>query len=285
MRNKNKSKKLGFIFISVAALLTLTAAKQAAAPPTELDRILAGCADYCDKLAHASLHFVCRENIEEIIYALAISLAWKRGLSTRMDGQHQGVESNRYEYDYQLIRKNGSIEEKRTLLKKNGKEKKEDNAELKTKRFYSKRAVFGPVGLLSQAIQSEFNYKIIGHDMFEDREVVIIEAKPREKKSEHPNHGKIWIDTENFSVLKFEVEQKSLAGFKNPRNTRIKPQIIVTYHYGFEKNGLRFPSRTECVENYIPRGGAIHLKTIKAADTVFTYTDYKFFIVDVSVKY
>ena len=114
-----------FILICIAALFTLTAAKQDTAHQTELDRILSECAAYCDKLAHASLHFICRENIEEILYVRKISWAWKQALRTRSEGQHQGTEINRYEYDYQLVRKDDSIEENRTLLKENGKEKKE----------------------------------------------------------------------------------------------------------------------------------------------------------------
>ncbi len=36
--------------------------------PEELDAILNKCAVYCEKLAHASLYFVCNERIEEDRY-------------------------------------------------------------------------------------------------------------------------------------------------------------------------------------------------------------------------
>ena len=48
-----------------------------------------------------------------------------------------------------MIKKGKDIKESRILIEENGEERYEKNAPLKTKRFYSLKSVFGPVGFLS----------------------------------------------------------------------------------------------------------------------------------------
>ena len=113
----------------------------------------------------------------------------------------------------------------------------------------------------------------------------MIEALPKIKMKDKPNYGKIWVDKEDFSVLKIEIEAESLAGFENlkemSKKRRIRPIITVTHDYGLEKKGIRFPSKTIFEESYIGLGTG----KFRASRTIITYDDYRFFTVDVKVKH
>ena len=254
----------------------------------ELKVILKKCAEYCERLTNSALFFVCKETIKEEIYqghfARSPSITVSGNIRIRGSGG-RNIERNAYVYDYQLIKKGEKVEESRILLEENGKKKYEKNALLKTKRFYSKRSVFGPVGLLSKKWQDKYDYKIIKEKTIEGRKAFVIEAKPKMEIEGKPNYGKIWIDKEDFSILKIEIEQESLAGFERLeqqiKKRKIKPLFTITHNYFIEKEGIRFPSKTVFEEKYIGR----RRRRIKASKTNITYDNYRFFVVDVKVIY
>jgi len=248
-----------------------------------LAEILKKCSEYCERLAQSSLFFVCEEKIEERIYGY-----WYLGFSssyryTRSDPQK--VDKNSYLYDYQLIKKGNQIEERRILLEENGKKKNDKNAELKTKRFFSRRPIFGPVGLLSKDSQEFYEYKILKEDTLEGRQVIILETKPKSKMENRPNYGKIWIDKEDSSILKIETEEESIVGYETLRKELEKqglsPSLKATHYYYTKEKGLRFPSRTIFEESY---SGAKLRGKIKKSETTFVYDNYRFFTVEVEVK-
>jgi len=259
---------------------------------TELDKILEKGADYCKRLAKSALFFVCEEKIEEEIYQYRPTIGSRVVIDANQETQRVYyvrrprpiIEKNIYIYDYQLIKKGGKIEESRILLEENKEKRYEKNSKLKTKRFYSKKSIFGPVGLLNKDWQEMYNYKIIKEATIDGREATVIEATPRMKMEEKPNYGKVWVDKKDFSVLKIEIEEESLAGFESFKEVRkkqnIKPVITVAHYYGIEKNGIRFPSKTVFEESYfIPNIGRL-----KDSKTTITYDKYRFFIVEVDVK-
>lgn len=278
----------------------------------DLDEILEKCAEYCEKLANSALFFVCQENIKEEIYHVlrgrGVMVVSGYSSSSSTDTTSTGTsgtivvssriyrekypgprfERNTYVYDYQLVKKGEKIEERRTLLEENGEKKNEKNAPLKTKRFYSKKSVFGPVGLLSREWHELYNYKILGKKSIKGREAFVIEAKPKKKIEDKPNYGKIWVDTEDFSILKIEIKQESLAGYeklkeelKDIKKMGIKPVITIIHEYGIEKNGIRFPSKTTFKEDYV----GVNIRRAKKSRLTVTYDDYKFFTVETEVKY
>jgi hypothetical protein len=252
-----------------------------------LEDILDKCAVYCEKLANASLFFVCTERVEETRYKHYFPrFAYSR------DPFAKKVEDNKYIYDYQLIKKGNRIEEKRILLEENGKKKNEKNAQLKTRMFYSKRSVFGPVGLLARKNHDKYNYEVVDEESVHEREAVVIEATPKSEMRDMPNYGKIWVDREDYSILKIEVAEESLVGFKQVKETskfKSTPMISVTHYYAEvyktdKDQVIRFPSQTVFLcEKYLYKRG-YKIKVI-AAKTQYIYDNYKFFTVDVDVKY
>jgi hypothetical protein len=257
----------------------------------ELETILKKCAEYCEKLANSALFFVCQEEIKEEInqgiqgnLGSSPTIALSGNITMRGSAVSRIIEKNVYIYDYQLIKKGEKIEETRILLKENGKKKYEKNAPLKTKRFYSKRSVMGPVGLFSKVWQDKYDYKIVKEETIKGRKSYVIEINPKTAIEGNPNHGKAWVDKEDFTVLKIEIKQESLAGFEKFEQEvkdRLMPLFTTTHHYFIEEKGIRFPSKTVFVEKYM----GTRRNVLRASETTITYDNYKFFTVDVEVIY
>ena len=247
----------------------------------KLGDILKKCSDYCEKLAQSSLFFVCEETIEEKMFGY--NYYSNRSIYTTRNPNK--IDKNTYLYDYQLIKKGNKIEERRILLEENGKQKYEENAELKTKRFFSRRPIFGPVGLLRKDSQELYDYTILKEDTLEGRKVFVLETKPKTKMKNRPSYGKIWIDKEDSSILKIETEEESLVGYdilsKKAKKQGLSPILKIAHYYYTKEKGLRFPSMTLFEEAY--SGAKLKGKKIKST-TIITHNNYRFFTVEVEVK-
>ncbi|MCK7514717.1 MAG: energy transducer TonB [Desulfobacterales bacterium] len=183
-------------------------------------------------------------------------------------------------YDYQLVKDKDGIVEKRTLLLENGIRNEENNAPLKTNRFYSIGPFYGPVGFLSREWHDLYEYKVIKEETFEGRKAYVVEARPKTGIVGKPNYGKIWVDQADFSVLRIDVEQESLSGFdiirKLASRRNYKPAFVISHVYGVEKDGLRFPSRTVFTERYrnsMVLGNNLP-KELTLSSTTIVYRDY-----------
>ena len=211
----------------------------------ELEKILKKCAEYCEKLSHSVLDFTCNEKIAEEIRS------GKPGI--------MGVQINSYVYDYQLIRRGITIDEKRILVKENGQKTNIIVAQLKTKRFRHKHVVLGPIGLLGQRQQEVNEYKILKEVIYEGERTVIIEAIPKYTNELNVLYGKAWIRKKDFSILKIEWEQESLENIegieKIAKRLNAKPIITFVSEYAYEKNEIRFPSKYSVDELYILSNG------------------------------
>lgn len=254
---------------------------------SELEEILRKCDEYCERAKSSALFFVCQEKIKEEFSTPSRGIS----VSTTVSPEGRRVrtispalkkERNEYIYDYQLIKKGSDIKESRTLIEENGEERYEKDAPLKTRRFYSLRSVYGPVGFLSREFQEQYDYKLKKGDKVEGREAYVIEASPKKMMEGKPNYGKLWIDKEDFSVLKIEIAQESLAGYedfiKKIKKQGFQPIFTTTHYYGVEKKGIRFPSKTVFREVYRPLRGII-------SKTVIEYSNYRFFTVEYEVKH
>lgn len=259
----------------------------------DLKKILKKCADYCEKLANSSLYFVCNEKVKEEIfrpppvyvigdrtYSFGIS---GRTYSTAVAGRL--TQKNVCVYDYQLIRKNFEINEKRILIKENGKKKNKKDARLKTRIFVHSNLIFGPVGLLSEFWQQYYEYKIIKKGKFQRNKVLVIEATPIPYMKTSNLYGRIWVREDDFSIVKIEWEQESIKNYELieefAKKLNAKPELEFLAEYAFEKNGIRFPSKCSITETYIRQRGGRYTRS----KTTITYKDYKFFTVKTEVKY
>ncbi len=247
------------------------ASPKAKAEDPRLAEILEKTAAYCEKLKQASLHFVCKEHVVELVNS-SNPVFWGATNSTRTE----------LLYEYQLVKDKGGVVEKRTLLMENGSRNEENNAPLKTNRFYSYRAVYGPVGFLSREWHDLYAYRIIREETLEGRKAFVVEARPKTVIEGKPNYGKIWVDRDDFSVLRIDVEQESLAGFevvwRQARRRNYKPAFIVSHAYGIKKGGFRFPSQTIFTERYRKPTitGLNYQGELTLSSTTIHYRDYVF---------
>lgn len=282
------------ILISVLILIVFTIqiyslrANSNSTNQAELDVILEKCADYCERLSHLVLYFVCQEEVTERIsnYDPVAIGHFSKADPKRIKKKDQDppFEKYVYIYDYQLIRKENKTRERRILLKANGQEKNEQDALLKTRRFKHIYMIFGPMGLLSKYHQQLHDYKLVKKTRFKGEEAFVIEATPKLNVKLDKLFGKIWVRKSDFSVLKIEWNQTSVGNYKKieeyARKLNAIPQITFITEYAFEKNGIRFPSKYSLKEEYTNTSWG---KFRKSEITVL-YKDYKFFTVETEVK-
>jgi len=245
-----------------------------------LARILDKCQYYCWRLGRSSLFFICREKIDERQYAPPLQIL------SNVRGGAPKVTRVVLEYDYQLVGKGESIEEKRVLLRENKKPRNEPDAELKTRLYKHKFLVFGPGGLLSEYWQPRHSYRLAGEERVGKDEAYVVEALPPGTPEPDLIYGKAWVRKKDFAILKIEWDQRCLGNYDQVLamartiGHQAEPRLSVACTYGVEKNGIRFPDRMTIREEYwSPRG------TFRVSETSIRYEDYKFFIVETEVKY
>jgi hypothetical protein len=291
----NARKKIGLIssalLASAAFLAALPGAAQNIRPATDLPSLLKRTAEYCRKLESAVLDFVCREEINEMIDPALDApprptiITWttleQRAFAT---GPLPKIK-NFYVYDYQCIRSGGAISEIRTLLQENRKKKNEPNAKLKTSVFVYGTVLLGPVGILVERLQGDYDYTIAGEDMVNKKPVVIINAKPVPGAPATTNlYGKVWVDPATAEILKIEWNESRVGHNeifeKRAESYNRKPRITIRSEFQAEKNGIRFPSKLIIEEAYLNARGRAFVRS----ETTVTYKDFKFFTVEVDVK-
>jgi hypothetical protein len=268
-------------------------------PAVDLPSLLEKTAEYCRKLESAILDFICREEIAERIDP-ALDVPPPPTVKTWSTADNwTGAESrgaivitaapakikNFYVYDYQCIRKQGQIRERRTLLEENKKKKNEPNAVLKTSVIFYENALLGPVGFFEKSRQAEYDYALAGSDKFDKKTVIIVEAKPKLETPEGKDlYGKAWIDPVTGDIVKIDwsagrvghLEIFEKRGAKYGR----KPRLTLRSEFQAEKNGIRFPSKMFIEEAYVNARGRAFVRS----ETTVTYKNFKFFTVEVDVR-
>jgi len=287
---KTKSCLLLVLFIPILWDLCLSQEVTTENDQAKLKTILKQTAEYCERLKQMAFDFVCHENIQEESYFYKkTERIDPRYIGTatpmkKVDLKLQRKRIKTWIYDYQMIKKGETLEEKRILLEENAKEKHVENAELKIKGSQAKFLVYGPVGFLSRYWQQHFTYEMIGQEELNSKKAIIITATPTEEREENYNLGKIWVDEKDFSILKIEWDPRYIPGFEEKVSSGsggIKRHLSWSVYYEVEKNRVRFPSRQIIEEILIIEAG----KERPGYVVNFIYDNYKFFTVEVEVKY
>lgn len=239
----------------------------------KLEAVLKKTADYCARLDQVALYFVCTEEVAEKIY----NPFWRVRVFAKND----------YLYDYQLIRRDSDINERRILLGENGRARRIENAPLKTQRFDYKYLIFGPNGVLGSIAQLHNDYSLEAETQIWGHPAVIVKSVPRDPGPSQWLYGKAWVSPTNGSVYKIEWEEKSLGNFEEAldfaKKSGLKPAINFSTEYEYEKNGIRFPSRYRINEDYYPEGSSSGRRLRKSELNVLC-RDYKFFTVETEIK-
>jgi hypothetical protein len=198
---------------------------------------------------------------------------------------------NMYVFSYRLLKKGAKIKEEREWLSS------KDNVPIsrekvgKATAFFSQKAIFAPLTLLARERQNKYNFRFIRYDKRKDRRAAVIEVSPKSQEQENTIYGNVWIDLEDYSILKIEADPRSIKGYQSLKEIekQLHTRLFLTLEIEFDKlhDGIRFPTKAQMLEKY--KGGRFVLeykgsKGWERNRTIFTYTDYQFFDVKVEVS-
>ena len=250
-----------------------------------LDAILKKTGDYCEKVKAIALFYVCREKVADERHVFARRNLLNFSIPGAETIKPRRIRTKTYVYDYQLVKKGEVPKEKRSLLEEDGKEKYEENVEFRPVKYYGTYSVYGPVGFLSKKWQEHYEYEIVGGDVIDDKKAIVIASAPKNERDVNYNFGRIWVDAEDFSILKIELDPRSIKDYEDELVQSpigdLRKKVIWTMLFGIEKNGVRFPSQQIIQEFYVNSKG----EELLIEKITFLYEDYKFFIVETEVKY
>ncbi|OGD21331.1 MAG: hypothetical protein A2W03_03820 [Candidatus Aminicenantes bacterium RBG_16_63_16] len=275
-------------------------AGQAAPPsqpdPAQLALILRSAREYCGKLERAALDFICVEEVEEKLdlrrddrkaleRAAAIRDALRpgdiRGLLSRMEIRRNPKFDNIYLYDYQFVRREGQIEEKRELLEKNGKRVAPGTPRQQLGAFNFADILLAPIQLLDARFEEYYSYRLLAKETYGDAEAWVLEVLPKLAGARYLG-GKLWLRTDDASVLRIEWDPATFGHYERIQARaeayKSAPEVRSYSEFGVEKNGLRFPSADFTEEAYRGANGNLFVR----ARTSVTYRDHKFFTVETS---
>jgi hypothetical protein len=118
----------------------------------------------------------------------------------------------------------------------------------------------------------------------------VIEGIPKRRDVTNSIWGKVWIDCQDYSILKIEAAPESITGYQILKEIekQLNTRLYLTLEIDFDEiyEGIRFPTRVHMLEKY--RGGR-YVSTYSGPSgwernrTVFTYSDYRFFHVSMNV--
>lgn len=297
-----KKRIVSIIILGTALLLPAAKSDERHSTNYELTLILDSTAAYCEKLKTAVFHCACNEKIVETIgQSFQYSSKRKRRVGHFLKYSKRILPSseihrkrNEYISQYQLIQKDDKFKEYRLLLRRNGKKVLQKNAKLQTI-IYSKNALLSPLFLFQKHHQEKFEYKILKKDEIMKRHTYVLEIKSKERKEEKAVFALAWIDIENFSVLKFKAFPETLHGYdylvRTADNSIENIKITDVHYFGYQKEDIRFPTKTEITLSYTgnPKGKqdkqnvySIELQKLTRISTVFTYKKYLFYDVTVN---
>ena len=256
----------------------------------ELLPILARCENYCRHLAEAALSYTCQETVREteqqvekrtMVFNWTV-LADGSMATAKYDYPALGQSEKRsYVNDYQLINKNGRIVERRTLMEENGRTVREAAGPAASHRAFFAKPILAPIRLLGRDRQPSFVFKKAGEGTISDRNVMILEARPKPGTDEEIREARIWADPKSGQILRIEMKTCSVEGCEwiqeECAEHLLTPHFIFRHDFGFERKGVLFPSRSEVRVEY---SGLVQPPRQTKADGEIQYRDYRFFTVE-----
>jgi hypothetical protein len=268
--------------------------------PFQLALVLKSAREYCRRLEAAALDFVCLEEVSEMVdlsresIKTAVTQMPTNRVVTgagaggppelRFDRNHAAKRSSVYLYDYQCVRRARQVKEKRVLLETNGKKAK-PNADIpQMSVFQCSEILLMPVKLLGEQFNEYYAYKLVREDVLGGQKVWVLDVIPRLSAGGYLG-GRLWIRQEDSSVLRIEWDPATFGRYhailKNAETYKEDPRVVSFTDFGYEKNGLRFPSLDLTEEAYVDKSG----NTFIRSQTRVAYRAYKFFSVETEATF
>ena len=149
--------------------------------------------------------------------------------------------------------------------------------------------------MLAEENQSKYRYRLLRAKTIAGKKLykVSVEPKQEEIMEKDANYGIVWIDAEDGSVYKIQLDPNSLKGVetlkKVARQKRNRLKVLDVHSYEVKRNGIRFPSRTEINCSFLDWDqakevtGGIPVDALEKVGTVYEYKKHQFFNVNVEV--
>jgi hypothetical protein len=254
--------------------------KPTAAEPVAVERgeglpqILARAARYCERLKRATFFFTCVEEVRDSAFL----------------GKKKSYE-NVYMYDYQIVRdKKGKMTERR-IANTTDRQGNPLRPEWTFTNFFSNYSYLMPVALLGKENRPKYRYGIVAEEKINDCLTVKIEIEPKASYDRTINHGLVWVDASDGSVVKIELNPRSIEGLdellKKAKEKNADLELTDIHWYEAKRKGIRFPSCTQMSRVYLakPAEAGQPRLILESARTVFSFRDYLFFRVNVDVQH
>ena len=244
--------------------------------PFQLALVLKSARQYCQRLERAALDFVCQEEVSEFIdltrniepnlvrqvpSVSSIAGEWSTShrAELRFESPPSGKSENIYLFDYQFVRKAGEVKENRALLEKNRKKAGKKDQPPETQTFQYADILLAPVRLLDERFGSYYEYRLLREDELNGTKAWVLEVVPRLAVVNVYLGGKVWLKKDDSSVLRVDWDPTTFGRYENieqrAKRFEAKPEVTSTTEFGFEKNGLRFPSLDQTEEAYLDKDG------------------------------
>jgi len=256
-----------------------------------LSPLLMKASAYCDRLKSIALQYICDEHIVRTTYLYDVK-KYVKGQEFGATGLPQKrwvlkrKTTREILYDYQLLKKNEQLVEKRAALTVDGKKWSKSENPPNILPYQAQYIVYGPVGFLSAYWQTRFDYFEQDSENMNGRSAVVFISQPNSFREENSVYGKLWVEDKTGAVLRIDWDPESIDFFRSDETPAafggLDKQLIWSAYFEVEKNGIFFPSRQEIREEYVgPKG-----ETVIADVWTITYENYKFFTVgtDVEIK-
>lgn len=279
--------------VVVSALVLFPGLLVQDAPPARTDQsrlasVLKGGREYCRRLETAALDFVCLEEASERIdlsrdgKAVVVdpTAIYSRESAPSRVPPADLIIKNSYSYDYQFIRKEGQVKEKRVLLSINGKKAQGKDAPARTEAFQYADILQAPIQLLDERFSEFYAYRLVREDVSNKEKAWVLEVSPRLSVVESYLGGTLWLRQSDYGILRIDWDPATFGRYESIRHRakeqNVEPRVTSFTEFGFEKNGIRFPSQDFTEEGYLDKGGK---KFVRAVTTV-VYKNYRFFTVE-----
>jgi hypothetical protein len=271
------------------------------ADPFQLGLVLKSAREYCRRLERAALDFVCleevselvdlsRENVQSTVTQVptnrVVTGAGAGGLrELRFNTNPAARRNSVYLFDYQFVRREGKVEEKRALLEKDGK-KASGKMPLPARRAFNfSDILLAPVQLLDERFAEYYSYRLLGRETIEDMEAWVLEVAPRLTGVSRYLGAKLWLSAIDASVLRIEWDPSTFGHYESilarAESFQSTPALRSHSEFGIAKNGLRFPSVDFTEEAYRSADGKLFVR----ARTNIAYKEHKFFTVETETTF
>jgi len=229
-------------------------------------------AAYCRRLRQAAFRFTCTEVVEERVLE-------RNAVNRRVEPVERS-----WHYDYQVVTDQGSVQERRRLVRYGVRKVDVPDAGLET-RFKALYPVFLPVTLLGEHNRENYRYKLVEAKRLKKRSCAVVEVTPRREDRGPLARGKVWVDVDDGSVLKIEMDPRGVRGSTAleaaAKKMSARLDLKVVHWYLEERKGLRFPSSAEFSESYVfdreVKGrGWVPIRTLRSNRALGPATNFRY---------